>query len=68
VTGDLVLSSSAGFEFDGRIEWIPSMLERADVHDEDYRMFRTLTEADGVFLDIGNYGYPAASVWAQHVP
>jgi FkbM family methyltransferase len=63
--GDLVLRSPIGFEFDGRAEWIPTMLERDDVHDEDYRMFRTLTEADGVFLDIGaNYGYSAASVWA----
>jgi FkbM family methyltransferase len=63
--GDLVLPSPVGFEFDGRVEWIPSMLERVDVHDEDYRMFRTLTEADGVFLDIGaNYGYSVASVWA----
>jgi FkbM family methyltransferase len=62
---DLLLPSPVGFEFDGRVEWISSMLERGDVHDEDYRMFRTLTEADGVFLDIGaNYGYSAASVWA----
>ena len=63
--GDLVLLSPVGFEFDGRVEWISGMLERRDVHDEDYRMFRTLTEADGVFLDIGaNYGYSAVSVWA----
>jgi hypothetical protein len=63
--GDLLLPSPVGFEFDDRVEWISSMLERGDVHDEDYRMFRTLTEADGVFLDIGaNYEYSAVSVWA----
>lgn len=62
---DLILPSPVGFEFDGRTEWIPGMLERGFVHDEDYRMFRMLTEADGVLLDIGaNYGYSASSVWA----
>jgi FkbM family methyltransferase len=62
---DLVLQSAESFEFDGRPEWIPDMLEQPVIHDEDYRIFRFLTDPGEVFLDIGaNRGYSAASVWA----
>jgi len=63
---NLVLQSPETFEFDGRPEWIPDMLKRTALHDEDYRVFRFLTDPGETFLDIGaNYGYSAASVWAS---
>ena len=31
---DLVLQSAESFEFDGRPEWIPDMLEQPVIHDE----------------------------------
>lgn len=60
-----VLQSTDAFEFDGRPAYLPEILARGTLHDEDYRVFRFLTNTDEVFLDIGaNYGYSAASVWA----
>jgi len=51
------------FELDGRQEWIPHILARAELHDQDYQIFCHFRE--GTILDIGaNYGYSASSIWA----
>ena len=50
---------------DGRPEYVASMLERTEPHDDDYRIFRAFIDDQDVILDIGaNWGYSVGSIWA----
>ncbi|MDR3662623.1 MAG: FkbM family methyltransferase [Mycobacterium sp.] len=45
--------------------WVPGMLERPDLTEPEFAMFRFFDANDDTVLDIGaNFGYSAATMWA----
>jgi FkbM family methyltransferase len=68
VMGERSKDSSIPFEdvkVDSNAKWIPEILERAEVSEPEFMVFRHFDQDAGTILDIGaNYGYAAASIWA----
>ena len=51
-------------ELDVDMTVVKLMLERPDIHDEDYRVFQHFKKENTTILDIGaNFGYSAAAIW-----
>jgi len=62
----LVCKDSGEFEVDGRPDQIRDMLDRAELHDDDYKIFRAFTDTSATILDIGaSWGYSVGSIWAS---
>jgi FkbM family methyltransferase len=62
----LVCRDIGEFEVDGRPEQIRDMLDRVELHDDDYKIFRAFTDISETILDIGaSWGYSAGSIWAS---
>jgi FkbM family methyltransferase len=50
---------------DSNPRWIPELLERRDLHEPEFSIFRYFADDSSTILDIGaNWGYAAASIWA----
>jgi FkbM family methyltransferase len=63
---DLVDAGIASITFDGNPSFIPDMLERDSLHDEDYVVFRFFRDPESLILDIGaNWGYSVSSIEAS---
>ena len=62
----LVCRDPGEFAVDGKPEQIRDMLARAELHDEDYIIFRAFTDPSETILDIGaSWGYSVGSIWAS---
>lgn len=45
--------------------WVPGMLERKDLTEPEFAVFRFFDGSEGTVLDIGaNFGYSATTIWA----
>jgi FkbM family methyltransferase len=66
--GERSEDSSIPFEdvkVDSNAKWIPEILQRAEVSEPEFMVFKHFNHDTGTILDIGaNYGYAAASIWA----
>lgn len=52
-------------QIDSQVAWVPGMLDRSDLSEPEFTIFRFFTDASETILDIGaNYGYSAASIFA----
>jgi FkbM family methyltransferase len=54
---------------DGNPEWIPGLLERAELSEPEFAVFQFLRNPDATVLDIGaHFGYSATSIWRAGCP
>lgn len=62
---DLLIKSMEDVHLDGEVRLIHDMLQRAKLHDQDFRIFWAFTDPTETIIDAGaNYGYSAASIWS----
>ena len=51
---------------DSSVEWVPQMLERGELTEPEFSIFRFFKDPTETILDIGaNCGYATASIWAS---
>ncbi len=63
-TADIAIDFDS-VQIDSREEWMPYVLERKDLTEPEFTVFRFFVGHSGTVLDIGaNYGYSAATIWA----
>jgi FkbM family methyltransferase len=54
---------------DSTPDWIPGLLERAELSEPEFSVFQFLRNADATVLDVGaHFGYSATSIWRAGCP
>ena len=63
---DVLISANNLIRMDGQeaSSWLPEVLSRNQMHDEDFSIFRAFNSPQMLIIDAGaNWGYSAASIW-----